>query len=460
MNVTDLASTLPDIPRELTGIAEWAACLIYVLHLRKRLPLARLVLVLLLALGAQVGVQLLAGMLPLSMWAFGMALAVAVMFLTIWTSARLTFREAWYVAARALVLAELAAALHWQLHCYFFVRDGQTVPDTETARAIVFALVYVGAFLLAWAIESRHFGTEVSLDISRRDLASAAAIAGVTFLISNLSFVTADTPFSGRMGPEIFYIRTLADLCGFVALYAQRGQHLQQRVSAELRAIDELLRTQHEQYLVSKRSMDRINRKYHDLKHQIGVIRSEADQGMKATYLDELEASVQGFEQQVRTGNGVLDVILTTKSMAAADRDIDLTCVADGQALDFLSVMDICTVVGNALDNAIEGAQAVPDPGKRLVKLALHSRNGLTVFTVENYYSGDLRTENGQIVTRHHDRDSHGYGLKSIRYTAEKYGGSMTVHAADHWFALRVLLPVPESRRQRVGASPAAESDR
>lgn len=439
-----ITQLLPDIPRELTGFAEWSACLVYVLLLRKRMRWRRLVPVLAVGLGAQIGVQMLAGTFPLALWSFGMALAVVTMFGTIWAAARVTVREAGYFCARALVLAELVAALHWQLHCYFFVEGRHPL----ALRALVFALVYLGAFALAWLIERRHFGPEAPLDITRRDLASAAAIAGVTFLVSNLSFLTANSPFSGRLGLEIFYIRTLVDLCGFVALYAQQGQHLAQRAAAELRAIDDILRTQHAQYLVSKRSMDRINRKYHDLKHQIGVIRAEMDPGRQATYLDELEASVQTYEQQARTGNGVLDVLLTTKSMAAAERDIDLTCVADGQALDFLSVMDICTVVGNALDNAIEGAQAVPDTEKRLVKLALHSRNGLTVFTVENYFTGELRTEDGQIVTKHADRDSHGYGLKSIRYTAEKYGGSMTVHAADNWFSLRVLLPAPDGRQR------------
>ncbi|MEV7971760.1 ATP-binding protein [Cellulomonas sp. NPDC089187] len=436
---------LPDIPRELTGVAEWAACLIYILLLRKRLPQRRLVPVLVLGLGALIGVQKLAGTFPLSLWSLGMALAIGTMFLVIAAAARLSVREAGYFCARAVVLAELVAALHWQLHCYFFVGHGD---HPLVLRGLVFVLVYGGVFALAWVIEARHFRPDATLDITRRDLASALAIAGVTFLVSNLSFLTVNSPFSGRLGSEIFYIRTLVDLCGFVALYAQQGQHLAQRASAELRAIDEILRTQHEQYLVSKRSMDRIDRKYHDLKHQIGVIRAEVDPGRQAAYLDELEASVQSYEQQARTGNGVLDVILTTKSMAAVDRDIDLTCVADGQALNFLSVMDICTVVGNALDNAIEGAQAVPDPDKRLVKMALHSRNGLTVFTVENYFSGELVTQDGRIVTRHADRDTHGYGLKSIRYTAEKYGGSMTVNTAGNWFALRVLLPVPEGRQR------------
>ncbi len=126
--------------------------------------------------------------------------------------------------------------------------------------------------------------------------------------------------------------------------------------------------------------------------------------------------------------------------------DIDLTCVVDGALLDFMSAMDVAAVFGNALDNAIDGVMAVPDPERRIIKVAVYARDRFVLLTVENYFSGELRTEGGDIVTRRADRTRHGYGLKSIRYTAEKYGGSMTVNTEDRWFLLRVLLPMPEDR--------------
>jgi sensor histidine kinase regulating citrate/malate metabolism len=180
------------------------------------------------------------------------------------------------------------------------------------------------------------------------------------------------------------------------------------------------------------------------------VIRAEGDPALRADYLDSLEASVSGYAAQADTGNGVLDVILTTKSLECAERGIDLTYVADGAALDFMSAMDVSAVFGNALDNAIDGVLAVPDPEKRLIKVALYARDRFVMMTFENYFSGELRTEDGDIVTRRSDRDRHGYGLKSIRYTAEKYGGSMTVNTEDRWFVLRILVPMPQDR----GAAP------
>jgi hypothetical protein len=438
-----VVETLPDIPRALTGLAEWLACLVYVLLRRQRLPRRRLVPVAVVALGVQIGVQELADQLPIQLWTLGMAAAVAAMYAFIITAAKVSARDAGYFAARALVLAELVAALHWQVHCFFFLPEGR--PGIEW-QGPFFVLVYAAAFVGAYLIESRHFRPAQALDVTFGELASAVAIALVTFFMSNISFLNANTPFSGRLGLEIFYIRTLVDLCGFVALYAQQGQRLQHRARSEVRAIDEMLRRQHAQYLQSKRSIEIVNRKYHDLKHQIGVIRAEGDPRRRASYLDDLEASVSGYAAQADTGNGVLDVILTTKSQECAERGIDLTYVVDGAAVDFMSAMDVSAVFGNALDNAMDGVLAVPDPERRLIKVALYARDRFVLLTFENYFTGELRTEDGDIVTRRSDRTRHGYGLKSIRYTAEKYGGSMTVNVEDDWFVLRILLPIPQDR--------------
>jgi hypothetical protein len=437
-----IIETLPDIPRLLTGVAEWTACLVYVL-LRHRLPTGRLVVVAGAALVVLVGVQELADRLPLALWSAGMAAAVAAMYGFIVTAARVSARDAGYFAARALVLAELVAAAHWQIHCFFFLAEGRPGTGWQVAFGVgAYGVAFVGAYL----VEARHFRPAQPLDVTYGELASAIAIALVTFFMSNISFLNANTPFSGRLGLEIFYIRTLVDLCGFVALYAQQGQRLQHRARAEVKAIDEMLRRQHGQYLQSKRSIEIVNRKYHDLKHQIAVIRAEGDPGLRASYLDSLEASVSGYAAQADTGNGVLDVILTTKSLECAERGIDLTYVADGSAIDFMSAMDVSAVFGNALDNAIDGVLAVPDAEKRVIKVALYARDRFVMMTFENYFTGELRTEDGHIVTRRADRDRHGYGLKSIRYTAEKYGGSMTVNAEDGWFVLRILLPMPADR--------------
>lgn len=447
------AETLPDIPRVLTAVAEWSACVVYLAAVGRRAPWARLVAVCLGGLGALVAVQVVAGRLPLPLWAVGMASAVTVMLALTWRAGRLPLRAAGYLTARALVLAELVASLHWQLHCFFF--PGSVLPTTPAQVGLV-VLLYGAGFALAWALERRTFPWGTLADVGPREIAQAAAIALATFFMSNLSFLGTSTPFTGRLGPEVFYIRTLVDLCGLVALHAQQGQRLEAHARAEVRAVDGVLRAQHEQYLQSKRSIEAVQRTYHDLKHQIAVVRAEDDPARRQAHLDEIEHAIRGHGTYVRTGNQVLDVVLTTKKAMAVERGVELTCVADGSLLDFVSVVDICSVLGNALDNAVEAAGAVPAADERLVRLALFAQGDLVMVVVENRYHGHRRVEQGRFATTKADRARHGWGLKSIAHTAEKYDGSVTTHAADGWFTLRILLPRPTpAGAGRPGASAA-----
>ncbi|WP_149205079.1 sensor histidine kinase [Actinotalea subterranea] len=437
-----IQEVLPDIPREYTALAEWAAVLVYVLVARKRLPRPQLVAVITVGLPALWGVQLLAAALPRPLWTLGMALAVAAMYGLLVACVDVPVRDGGYFVARAFVLAELVASLHWQLHAYFF----PTTPSgSPVLRGLLLVAVYGGGFALAFVLERRHVPRDQPLAVDRRGLLSTVAIAVITFLMSNISFLSTSTPFSGRLGLEIFYIRTLVDLAGYVALYAQQGQRLELQRAKEVEAINRLLHSQHEQYLMSKRSIDEVNRKYHDLKHWITALRAETSPEAKAGYLDQLEESLRGYATRTETGNGVLDTILTTKSAVCADHGITLTCVVDGSAVAFMDAMSLSALFGNALDNAIESARRVPDPERRLIRVAVYTQEELALIRFENYFEGELEFADDLPRTTKDNAEQHGYGLKNMRQVAEGYGGSLTVHAEDEWFAVRVLLPRPVS---------------
>jgi nitrogen fixation/metabolism regulation signal transduction histidine kinase len=430
--------TLPDIPRLYTALAEWAACLVYILILKKRFAGFRMILGIVLGLLLQALIQLAAGMMPLALWVPGMIAAVGGMYGIIHANSGVSPRDAGYCCVSAFILAEFAASLSWQLCCFFFmVRTNAATPGGALFTLLVYGIVFVPMFFF----ERRHMEQEGRLHVRRKELWSAAIIASATFMISNISFVTANTPFSSRLVPELFYIRTLVDFCGLVILYTHQEQRREMQLQSELKAMESILQRQFAQYQHSRESMDIINRKYHDIKHQIAVIRAEGDPAKRAAYLDEIDQGIRMHEAQNKTGNGVLDTVLATKDMICKENHITLTCVADGALLDFMDVMDLCSIFGNALDNAIEGVLKTEDPEKRLIRVALYSQNKFILICCENYFEGNLKLENGIPATTKSDRGSHGFGLKSIRYTAEKYGGSMTINTEETWFILRVLLP-------------------
>mgnify|MGYP000594569475 CR=1 FL=1 len=87
--------------------------------------------------------------------------------------------------------------------------------------------------------------------MTRRESISAAVIAICTFLISNISYVTTNTPFSGRMTTEIFWIRTLVDFAGVAVLLSMQDRWQDMQTQHELTAIQTLLKRQYEQYRIS-----------------------------------------------------------------------------------------------------------------------------------------------------------------------------------------------------------------
>ncbi len=157
-----------------------------------------------------------------------------------------------------------------------------------------------------------------------------------------------------------------------------------------------------------------------------------------------MEQEIKTYEAQNKTGNPVLDTILTTKSLYCIRNGITLTCVADGSLLEFMDVMDLSAIFGNALDNAIESVEQVADPEKRLIHLTVSARKGFVLVTVENYFEGSLSFEENLPVSTKNDKAFHGYGLKSVRYVARKYGGTITITPENNWFELKLLIPRPE----------------
>ncbi|WP_062318131.1 sensor histidine kinase [Demequina maris] len=434
-----IVDALQDIPRIVTALAEWSACVLYISLVPRRLARIPLWIALAIGLVAIITVQELAGAMPVGLWSLGMVLAAAAMYALIRACTTIDGKGAHDLLARAFVLAELAASLGWQLDQHFF--GGQ---EWTLGRVGLLALIGGAVFIAVWFAERRNFPPGVRIAIDGRILASTVSIALVTFLLSNISFVSADTPFSGRDGREIFYIRTLVDLAGFIALYAMRSQRLQLHRAIEVQSMNSLLHRQHEQYLRSRQAREAVNARYHDMKHYIAAIRDESDSSVRSAMVDQLEESLRGYSAAaVDTGNGVVDTVLATKTAQAELDGITVTSVVDGSVVDFMEVMDIVTVFGNALDNAIEATAGEPRKDRRLVRVAVYRQGHFAILRFENWFGGQLDLYDGLPATTKDDAQHHGYGLKNIRQVAERYDGSMTVETLDGWFVLRMLVPIP-----------------
>ncbi len=230
-------------------------------------------------------------------------------------------------------------------------------------------------------------------------------------------------------------------LCVMVLAYEYEALY-NTRMQQEAAALEQIMRDEREQYRLSRDTIEAINIKCHDIKHMIRDL-GEARE-LPAGVVEEMAEQVRVYDSAVRTGNEALDVLLTEKSLACSKNRINLSCIADGEALGFVAPADLYALILNALDNAIEAAERVEDADRRSISLVIRRRGSMCAIHVENYFAGAVELgDDGLPQTTKADKDAHGFGLKSMQLIAKRYGGALHTRVQGDVFHLNVLLPIP-----------------
>ena len=379
---------------------------------------------------------------------FFMPLMVCVfllMLLYIRMAGELPWRETGFFCAKAFINAEFAASLCWQIH-YFYTGDfsGQEVgtPEQMLWRVLHMIVIYAVLYILIYLLE-RYLKKDIEeLQITRRELLVVYFVMIMVYCISNVSYVDVKSIFSAGTAMDVFIIRTLADLSGMAVLYAYHIQVKEIQMRFEKDTLRNIMDMQYKNYKLSKESIDIVNQKYHDLKHQINLLKSGADSEKAGEYLEQMEREIKIYETQNKTGNKVLDTILTSKSMHCQRHGIELKFMGEGQLLNFMEDMDISALFGNMLDNAIESVVKIKDRQKRLISLHVIQDKQFIRIRTENYCEENVQFQDGIPITTKKDKRFHGYGMKSMKKIVEKYGGSVMASKANNWFELKILIPM------------------
>ncbi len=215
--------------------------------------------------------------------------------------------------------------------------------------------------------------------------------------------------------------------------------YLKGRASArEKEVIDTMWKQDKSRYEVRKETIAALNIKSHDIKNFLNKAKFSRAGGEE--FEDDVEKVVQRFDSDIHTGNDALDVILSEHTAYCNAHGITLKYVADGSVLSGISEPDIYTLFDNILLNSTEYLSAVEDKDKRVCLIEVNAAKGMIHIHQENYFAGTLKRQNGEIQTTKEDAANHGYGLKSIRAIAEKYGGEMSVRTGGGLFQLNIMM--------------------
>lgn len=255
--------------------------------------------------------------------------------------------------------------------------------------------------------------------------------------------------FTAKVDPGAALFNIVLQFYCITLLYLQSALFKKSSMRKELETIQLLWHQQKGQYQLSKETIELINHKCHDLKHQVQAIRAVKDEKERETYLEKIEKSVQIYSAIVRTGNEILDTILTEKSLICENSGIHINCVADGSLLAFMNPVDLYTLFGNALDNAIEAVRKLESKEKRVIDIMLYERQSFLMLQIVNPMCGEVKFEDGLPLTTKAKNGYHGYGMKSMLHTIQKYEGHLTTEVKNGCFYFNVMLPLERDSNKK-----------
>lgn len=176
----------------------------------------------------------------------------------------------------------------------------------------------------------------------------------------------------------------------------------------------------------------------HDYRHHIQTMKVHAANGEYeeiAQYLDMLDDDLTNVETVIKTGNRMADAILNSKLPLAAEKQIRVKAEAKIPVSLSVSELDLCIMIGNLLDNAMDACMELPVED-RLIRLYMEMKGNYLYLALTNTAGGkkkqSFRTTKGE---------GHGFGISRIDAIVKKYDGYVTRASEDEAFSTEILLP-------------------
>lgn len=286
--------------------------------------------------------------------------------------------------------------------------------DTGTMRVFLCLLLIFSAI-----------GWDIANGIFKHAIAPVNELAGFEYIVASVRYFCAVTSI-------LFSAFVLGILYAFYRISFLRQEE---------EMLKYLQNEKEKQYEFSKQNMDIINQKCHDLKRQIQALRFSGEAEREDLY-QETEKNAEFFDYVVKTDNEILNTILTEKGLICYNRRIRLTCMVQSCDFQRISVIDLYTILSNAIDNAIECASKYKEESKKIISVHISQTGGMLSIMIDNYFDGELIFENGQLKTSKEDSNYHGFGMRSIQMLVKRYQGDIRISHTNLTFSLQIMLPV------------------
>lgn len=259
----------------------------------------------------------------------------------------------------------------------------------------------------------------------------------VSYIFLIIVFLDDITIKSGNYNLEHHIMSSVLAIIFTVQLLYMKNYTLLKKVEQQEQFTIKKMNAQFCYYREKEEDEKRVRALYHDMKNHLLILEKQNSQEVKQMAAD-LRRQISDYEDYVHTGNDFLDVIIRDKVKKAKEQGIDFLAVIDFTAGDFIEPLDISTIFGNALDNALEASVKLP-PEQRLITVKAGCNHDMLMIVFENNaVMGKMKG------TSKEDEFLHGFGIPNIRKAVEKYNGECVIRQENGMFVMKHIIPLPE----------------
>lgn len=159
-------------------------------------------------------------------------------------------------------------------------------------------------------------------------------------------------------------------------------------------------------------------------------------------YINNLQNKAFKTYTWINTGNDVVDAVLNQKKSEASSKNINMDVKVSIPKDIGIEPLDLCTILGNALDNSIEANEKIQDEAQRYIKVIMNPYKDYLFIEISNPSIINPIDEDGKLRTTKKDKENHGFGIKSIESVVEKYNGMLSYEYVNGKFILNIMVPL------------------
>lgn len=328
----------------------------------------------------------------------------------------------------------------------FIGRDVKDIIANQTWARILFSQISkLLLFIILRVIKSNY--VERESDIPRYYwywILFVYLISGINLLvIFNISLIL------NELGVGIQYLTIIINMGSLlivaITYYVFIKLNRFYRKSSNYKIIEiknEMLRKEIEE---KEKIYEEVRKTHHDFKNHIICIEKLLKQGkleLANEYIDNLKEEKFQDYTWIKTGNDVVDAILNQKRSEGEKKNIDIDMKVIIPDNINIRPMDLCIILGNAIDNGIEANEKIEDIDKRNIKVRINPYKDYLFMEISNPTICNPIDEYGQLKTSKANKEKHGFGMKSMATVVEKYNGILSYEYDKGEFILSIMLPM------------------